>query len=51
MLWKALFCIVGFTSIWTGLVLMFKGFAVPGVIVLGIGYVMFSVLYPTEVGE
>lgn len=48
MLWKALFCVAGFTTAWIGLVLMFKGFIVPGVMVLGIGYVVFNVVHPVE---
>jgi hypothetical protein len=48
MLGKLLFHVGAFTSAWVGLVLMFSGYAVPGVIVLGFGYTMFCVVYIDE---
>ena len=51
MLGKIGFTLVGFITAWTGLVLMVKGFAVPGVAMLGIGLSMFKVTWATEEGE
>lgn len=48
---KMMFYLVAFVAAWTGLILAFRGYVVPGVMMLGVSYVMFSVLYPTEVGE
>ena len=51
MLGKVGFTIVGFITVWIGLVLMVKGYAVPGVAMMGVGLSMFRVIYPTEKGE
>jgi len=42
---------VGFIFAWAGIVLMFRGYAVPGVMVVGIGYTLFKVTCPYEEGE
>lgn len=49
MLAKMMFYLIAFVTAWTGLILAFRGYVIPGVMVLGIGYVMFSVVYP--IGE
>lgn len=51
MLGKVLFYIVGFIVAWAGLMLVVKGYAVPGVMIGGFGYVLFKVAYPVEEGE
>lgn len=45
MLGKLLFHVGAFTSAWVGLVLIFQGFVVPGVMMLGFGFVVFNVVY------
>jgi len=51
MLGKLLFRLVGFITAWAGLILTFKGYAVPGVMIGGFGYVLFKVTCPFEEGE
>lgn len=48
---KMMFYLVAFVAAWTGLILAFRGYVVPGVMVLGFGYVMFSVVHSGEGGE
>ena len=48
MLGKVLFYIAGFTAAWAGLILMVKGYVVPGVLITGVGYVLFKVTCPVE---
>lgn len=48
MLGKLLFRASSFITAWAGLVLMFVGYAVPGVLVTGFGYVLFKVTLPEE---
>ena len=50
MLWKLLFISMSFIFAWIGLVLTFKGYAVPGVMIVGFGYVLFKVTRPIEEG-
>ena len=48
MLGKLLFRVSSFIAAWAGLVLIFVGYAVPGVLVTGFGYVLFKVTCPVE---
>lgn len=51
MLAKLVLYSVAFVAAWAGIVLAFRGYVVPGVMVLGIGYVIFSIVCPGEGGE
>lgn len=51
MLGKTSFYISSFITAWAGLILIIKGYAVPGVLVTGVGYVLFKVTCPIEEGE
>jgi|LGOV01.1.fsa_nt_gb hypothetical protein len=48
MLGKGLFYVSSFTFAWIGLMLMFKGYAIPGVLIVGFGYTLFKVTCPIE---
>ena len=48
MLGKLLFRASSFIFAWVGLILIAKGYAVPGVIIGGMGYVLFKVTCPNE---
>lgn len=48
MLGKLVLYSVAFVTAWAGIVLAFRGYIVPGVMVLGIGYVVFNVVHPIE---
>jgi hypothetical protein len=48
MLGKLVFYLSAFTSAMVGLVLVFRGYAVPGVMMVGFGYVLFNVVIDQE---
>ena len=48
---KTSFYVTSFIAAWAGLALMVEGYAVPGVLIVGIGYVLFKVTCPVEGGE
>lgn len=45
MLGKTLFYVVSFVSAWTGLLLTFKGFVIPGVMLIGVGCSLFNIVH------
>ena len=51
MLGKILFRVASFITAWVGIVLIAKGYAVPGVMLIGIGYAMFDVTYRSKESE
>ena len=51
MLGKTMFRVGAFITAWIGIVLVFKGYAVLGVMLIGIGYAMFDVTYQSKESE
>lgn len=50
MLSKLLFQVSSLLLAWAGLMLIFKSYAVPGVLIGGLGYVLFKVTLPEGEG-
>lgn len=48
MLGKLLFHVGAFVSAWIGLVITFKGYVIPGVLIVGFGYILFKVTCPVD---
>lgn len=48
MLGKVLFYVSSFITAWTGLIITFKGYVIPGMLIVGFGYILFKVTCPVD---